>query len=68
MKFEQHWPRGFRVKLFEILHRETNFPRRRQVKCQRTTIFLATLVDRLSRMICAEIQPQGVLSSGEEDF
>ena len=44
------------------------WPCRKKVKCQRTTIFLATLVDLLSLMICAQIQPQGILSSGEEDF
>ena len=32
------------------------------------TIFLAILVDLLFLMICAKIQPQGILSSGEEDF
>ena len=31
------------------------------------TIILANLED-LSPMICAKIQPQGILSSGEEDF
>ena len=44
------------------------WPCREKVKCQRTTIFLATFVDLLSLMICAQIQPQGILSSGEEDF
>ena len=37
-------------------------------KCQCTTIILATLVDLPSMMICAKIQPQGILGSGEEDF
>ena len=32
------------------------------------TILLATLVDLLFQMICAKIQPQGILGSGEEDF
>ena len=31
-------------------------------------IFLANLVDLLSLMICAQIQSQGSLSSGEEGF
>ena len=31
-------------------------------------LLLATLVDLLSPMICAQIQPQGILGSGEEDF
>ena len=29
---------------------------------------LATLVDHHSLIICAKIQPQGILGSGEEDF
>ena len=41
---------------------------RKKVKCQGTTIFLATLLDLLSPMICAQIQPQGILCSGEEDI
>ena len=32
------------------------------------TIILAILVDFLSPMICAKIQPQGIFGSGEEDF
>ena len=32
------------------------------------TFILAILVDLLSPMIYAKIQPQGILSSGEEDF
>ena len=44
------------------------WPRRKKVKCQCTTIILATLVDLLSPMIYAKIQPQGILGSGEEDF
>ena len=40
----------------------------KKVKCQRTTIFLAILVYLLPLMICAQIQPQGIHSSGEEDF
>ena len=39
------------------------WPCRKKVKCQRTTIFLATSVDLLSPMICAQIQPQGILGS-----
>ena len=41
---------------------------RKKVKCQRTTILLATLVDLSFPMICAKIQPQGIFGSGEEDF
>ena len=44
------------------------WPRHKKVKCQSTTIILATLVDLLSQMSCAKIQPQGILGSGEEDF
>ena len=44
------------------------WPCHKKVKCQLTTIFLATLVDLFSPMICAQIQSQGILSSGEEDF
>ena len=40
----------------------------KKVKCQRTTILLATLVDLSFPMICAKIQPQGILGSGEEGF
>ena len=43
-------------------------PHRKKVKHQCTTIILASLVDLLSLMICAKIQPQGILCSGEEDF
>ena len=79
MKFEQHWPRGFRREVFEILnffpyqcmvpiqmHREAN--ESKKVKRQHTTIILAYLVDLSSPMICAKIQPQSFLDSGEEDF
>ena len=44
------------------------WPCRKKVKCQRTIIFLAILVDLLSLMICAQNKPQGILSSEEEDF
>ena len=43
------------------------WPRRKKVKCQCTTIILATLVDLPSTMICAKIQPQGLFGS-REDF
>ena len=42
-------------------------PAVKKVKCQRTTILLATLVELSFLMICAKIQPQGILGSGEED-
>ena len=41
---------------------------RKKVKHQHTIIPLAILVDRLSPMIPAKIQPKGILSYGEEDF
>ena len=44
------------------------WPCRKKVKCQRMTIFFATLVDFLSPMICAQIQSRGNLGSEEEDF
>ena len=50
------------------MHREATWPLPKKVKHQCTIIILATLVDLSSRMICAKIQPQGILSSGEEDF
>ena len=60
MKFEQHWPRGFRGKViwnyqhffhtnvsgpYKCIQKQT-WPRRKKVKCQCMTIILATLVDR----------------------
>ena len=44
------------------------WPCRKKVKCQCTTIILATLVDLPLPMIYARIQPQGILGSEEEDF
>ena len=40
----------------------------KKVKCQCMTIILATLVDPLSPMIYANIQPQSILGSREEDL
>ena len=40
----------------------------KNVKRQNRTIILAILVDLLSLMIYAKIRPQGLFSSGEEDF
>ena len=65
MKFEQHWLRGSQEKSFEILyffpiqmHREANLTSpKKKVKCQCTTIIIATLVDLPSPMIYAKIQP-----------
>ena len=48
--------------------RKQNWPYRKKVKCQCTTIILATLVDFPFPMISAKIQPQGILGFGEKDF
>ena len=75
MKFEQHWPRGFRGEVIwnyqHVFHanvwgpyrniQEQTWPRRKKVKRQCTIIILATLVDFPFPMICAKIQPQGIL-------
>ena len=42
--------------------RKQTWPFRKKVKCQCMTIILATLVDPLSPMIYANIQPQSILS------
>ena len=82
MKFEQIWLSGIRGEVLWNSHKfshlnvwgsykcigKQTWPCRKKVKCQRTTILLATLVDFSSSMICAKIQPQGLLGSGEEDF
>ena len=82
MKFEQHWPRGFRGEVvwksqhlpytniwcpYKCIGKQ-HWPHRKKVKRHCTTIILAILVDLLSRMSCAKIQPKGILGSGEEDF
>ena len=41
---------------------------RKKVKYQYKTFILAILVDLLSPMTYAKIQPQSILGSGEEDF
>ena len=75
MTFEQNWPRGSRgevlwnSELFPHKHiRKQNWPYRKKVKCQCTTIIFATLVDLPIPMIYAKIQPQDILGFGEEDF
>ena len=74
--FKQIWLIGFRGEVlwnsqqfsyYKCIGKQT-WPCRKKVKCQRTTILLATLADFSSPMICAKIQPQGILGSGEEDF
>ena len=51
------------------MHREAHLTLpEKKVKCQCTIIILAILVDPLSRMIYAKIQPQSILGSREEDF
>ena len=44
------------------------WPCRKKVKCQYTIFNFVILVDLLSPMTYAKIQPQGILGSGEEDF
>ena len=75
MKFEQHWPGGFRGKAiwnyqhffhtnvwapYKCIQKQT-WSCRKKVKCQCMTIILATLVDHLLQMIYAKIQPQAIL-------
>ena len=48
------------------MHEEATWPCRKKVKCQ--CIILAMLVDLLSLMIPAKVQPQGILGSEGEDF
>ena len=82
IKFEQHWPRGFRGEVvwnsqhfshtnvwcpYKCIGKRT-WPRHKTVKRQCTTIILSNLVDLSSPMICAKIQPQGILGSEKEDF
>ena len=57
------------LKVFPIqMHREANLTLPKKVKRQRTTILLAILVDLPSPMIPAQVQPQGILDSGGEEF
>ena len=79
MKFEQHGPVASEKK-FEIInfffhtnvwgtykaYRSKLDLTVKKVVSQCRTIILATLVDRPSLMICAKIQLQGVLGSGED--
>ena len=82
MKFEQIWLSGFRGEVlwnsqpfsysnvwgsYKCKGKQT-WPCRKKVKCQRRTILLVILVDLSSPMVCAKIQLQGILGSGEEDF
>ena len=62
--------RSFEIlNIFPIqMHKEANWPSRKKVKCQCTTIILATLVDLLFPMIYVKIQPEGILGLGEQDF
>ena len=47
--------------------RKQNWPHGKKVKCQCTTIILATLIDLQFPMIYVKIQPQGILGFGEQD-
>ena len=76
MKFEQHWPTGPRGEVvwnsehfspYKCTRKQT-WPCRKKIKCQCTTIILATLVDLPFPMRYAKIQSQGILGFTEEDF
>ena len=77
MKFEQKRTGSFPIQTtffpnklwssYKCTGKQT-WPHHKKVKRQCTTIILANLVDLPSPMICANIQPQGILGSGEEDF
>ena len=57
------------LKVFPIqMHRKANLTLRKKVKCQYTIFILAILIELLSPVTYAKIQPQGILGSGEEDF
>ena len=75
MKFEHHWPRGFRGevvwnfqhfshtnvwRLYKCIGKKT-WPRHKKVKCQCTTIILATLVDLPSPKIMQRFSPKASL-------
>ena len=49
-------------------HREANLTHHKKIKRQCATIILVILVDLSFPMICAKIQPQGILCFGEEGF
>ena len=61
-------PRFWRIRFLNVFFpckciRKLTWPCRKKVKCQCMTIILATLVDPLSPMIYANIQPQSILGS-----
>ena len=65
MKFEQHWPRGFRGGYLKLLSffpykctRKQTWPHNKKVKRQCTTITLAALVDLQSSMIVQSSAPR----------
>ena len=49
------------------MHKEANWPYHKKVKCQSTTIILATLVDLQFPMIYVKVKPFGILDFGEQD-
>ena len=71
-KLAQRLQRRSRLKFWTFFPykciRKQNWPYRKKVKYQCTTIILATLVDLSFPMIYAKIQSQGILGFGEEDF
>ena len=69
-KLAQRLQRRSRLKFWTFFPykciRKQNWPYRKKVKCQCTTIILATLVDLLFPMTYVKIQPQGILGFGED--
>ena len=66
MKFDQHWPRGFRggyLKFSSFFFHtwKRTWPHHKKVKSQCTTIILAALVYLQSSMICAVFCPKATL-------
>ena len=66
-------PRFWRIRFLNVISHTNAYGSKldlavKKVKCQCMTIILATLVDPLSPMIYAKIQPQSILGSREEDF
>ena len=71
-KLAQRLQRRSRLKFwiffpYKCIKKQT-WPHGKKVKCQCTTIILATLVDLQFPMIYVKIQPQGIIGFGEQDF
>ena len=67
LKFSTFSPYKCMVPIQMHIGKQT-WPHRKKVKCQCTTFILATLADLPSLLICAKIQPQGILGSGEDFY